>query len=191
MEKFYLEEPSIKRKEKAIDYILEHLKYNSDINGTSGLNSRYENYEKWLEYVESMKNIDTCPKDRSPGIEYFLIRENDNKLIGMINLRWNLNEDMLLHAGNIGYGIRPTERRKGYNKINLYLCLLEAQKQNLKRVLLMAYDDNPGSIKTILALGGVLINRIEYKEKQLGRYQIDVDDSLNKYKSNYKKYIKE
>ena len=32
--------------------------------------------------------------------------------------------------GNIGYGIRPTERRKGYNKINLYLGLIEALKEN-------------------------------------------------------------
>lgn len=31
-------------------------------------------------------------------------------------------------GGNIGYGIRPTERRKGYNKMNLYLGLIEAKR---------------------------------------------------------------
>ena len=30
-----------------------------------------------------------------------------------------LNEAMLRFGGHIGYGIRPSERRKGYNKINL------------------------------------------------------------------------
>lgn len=46
----------------------------------------------------------------------------------MVNLRWNLNEWMLNYGGNIGYGIRPTERMKRYNKINLYLCILKAKK---------------------------------------------------------------
>ena len=32
MEQFYLEEPSLKRKDEAIDYIQEHIKYNSNIN---------------------------------------------------------------------------------------------------------------------------------------------------------------
>ena len=186
MEKFYLEEPSIKRKEEAINYIKEHLKYNSAINGSGGLDSRYENYEEWLKYRELNKSIDTCPEGKCPGIEYFLIRENDDKLIGMINLRWDLTEDMLQHGGHIGYGIRPTERRKGYNKINLYLCLLKARELGLDKVLLTAYDTNPGSVKTILALGGVLENKIE---DNLGRYWIDVEDSINKYKDVYKGVI--
>lgn len=34
MEKFYLEKPSIDRKNEIIDYINEFVTYNSDINGT-------------------------------------------------------------------------------------------------------------------------------------------------------------
>ena len=30
---FYLEEPSLKRKEEALEYLQEHQEYNSDING--------------------------------------------------------------------------------------------------------------------------------------------------------------
>ena len=32
--------------------------------------------------------------------------ENDNKIDGPINIRWNLNEAMLNFEGNIGYGIK-------------------------------------------------------------------------------------
>lgn len=37
MEKFYLEEPSLERKEDAIAYIQEFYDHNSNINGTGGL----------------------------------------------------------------------------------------------------------------------------------------------------------
>ena len=41
----------------------------------------------------------------------------------MINIRLALNESLKKYGGNIGYCIRPVERGKGYNKINLYLGL--------------------------------------------------------------------
>ncbi len=192
MERFYLEEANIDRKEQAIDYIKEHIKFNSEPSGTSGLDDEYENYENWLKKLEQIKNIETCPSDRCIGREYFLIRENDNQIIGMVNLRWNLNEWMLNYGGNIGYGIRPTERMKGYNKINLYLCLLKAKKIGLKKVLLTAYDDNLGSINTIKALGGVLENKVlDYKgsNKFLGRYWINVNESIKIYENEYKEKI--
>ena len=192
MERFYLEEANIKRKNEAINYIKEHIEFNSEPAGVGGLDDEYKNYENWLEKMELMKNIETCPSNRCIGREYFLIRENDEKIVGMINLRWNLNEWMMCFGGHIGYGIRPTERRKGYNKINLYLCLLKAKEFGINKVLLTANDDNLGSINTIKALGGVLENKIEsYKENEdiLGRYWINVDESLEKYENVYKKKI--
>ena len=189
MEKFYLEEPSLKRKEDVKEYIEEHFKYNSNINGDSGLEEGYINYEEWLKKIELLKNPETCPKNYCPGVEYFLIRQDDDKLVGLINLRWNLNDKMLEHGGHIGYGIRPLERRKGYNKINLYLCLLKAKELGLDKVLLTAYDDNPGSVKTILALGGELENKIIEDSKLLGRYWIDVNKSLSDYEDTYKPYM--
>lgn len=190
MEKFYLEEANLERKQEVIEYIEEHFKYNSNIAGVNGLDNEYLNYEEWLNKQNLLNNPETCPSNLCPGYVYFLIRESDNKLVGMINLRWNLNEWMLIHGGHIGYGIRPTERRKGYNKIGLYLCLLKAQKLNLEKVLLTAFDNNLGSIKTIESLGGVLENKIEDKEKGLkGRYWINVNESIEKYKDEYEKYI--
>lgn len=189
MGKFYLEEPSLKRKQDIKEYIEEHFKYNSDINGSMGLDKEYLNYENWLSNLDNLKDPKKCPIKYCPGVEYFLIRESDDKLVGLINLRWDLNEYMLLYGGHIGYGIRPKERRKGYNKINLYLCLIKAKEIGLDKVLLTAYDDNPGSFKTIKALGGILENKIIENNKQLGRYWIDVNKSLIEYEDIYKPCI--
>lgn len=122
MEKFYLEEPCIKRKSEAIAFINEFYEYKSDINGTGGLQRFLENYEGWLEKLEN--DYTRIPDEvRVPARTYFLIRSNDNKIVGMINIRLALNEHLKKFGGNIGYCIRPTERGKGYNKINLYLGL--------------------------------------------------------------------
>ncbi len=187
MEKFYLESPSIKRKDEAINYVKEFYKNNSNLNGDSGLDKYLNDYEGWLDFLNKLSNPSTVPSGYCPGYEYFLIRKNDSKLVGLINLRYNLNKNLLLHGGHIGYSIKVSERRKGYNKINLYLCLIKARELGLDKVLLTAYDDNIGSVKTILDAGGVLENKINDNGKLLGRYWIDVEESLKK-NIKYKKY---
>lgn len=189
MEKLYLEEPTLKRKNEAIDYINEHILYNSNINGAGSLDSYTSNYEKWLDYIELMKNEETTPNNYCPGYTYFLIREEDDKIVGMINIRYNLNEKLMQYGGHIGYGIRPTERRKGYNKINLYLGLEIAKKLNIEKVLLTIDIDNIGSIKTVEALAGVLENKINDNGKIICRYFINTEESLTKNKE-YLKMIK-
>ena len=159
MERFYLEEPSLERKDEIIEYLDEFVKYNSNINGTGSLDKIYDGYtfEEALERCLNMKNEEYAKSiNRVPGKTFLLIRKNDNKIVGTINIRWNLSEKMLEFGGHIGYGIRPTERRKGYNKIQLYLVLLEAQKLNLDKVMIDCSVDNLGSDKTIKALGGIL-----------------------------------
>ena len=58
MEKFYLEEPSLERKDEIIEYLDEFIKYNSNINGTGSLDKIYDGYtfEEALERCLNMKN---------------------------------------------------------------------------------------------------------------------------------------
>ena len=195
MEKFYLETPTIKRKEEAIDYLKEHVKYNSEMNGTGSMDRCLKDwtYEQWLEELENKKNQEYMAKvGWAPSLTYFLIRENDNKIIGMTNLRYNITNDLLEKgASHIGYGIRPTERRKGYNKINLYLGLLEEQRLGENKVYLMCAANNIGSNKTITALDGILEKtEIDKWDNELTNYYwIDVDKSIEKHKSNYIQFL--
>lgn len=174
-------EPTIEYKEKAIEYIEEFYKYNSPINGTGGLDRYLDNYEEWLIKVEKDK---TCKEEgRVPALTKYLIREEDNKIIGMINIRLELNEYLIRCGGNIGYSIRPTERQKGYNKINLYLALKICYEYGINEVYLDCNKDNLGSKKTMEALGGICIN--EYYDEHYGdclKYKINTLESINKYR---------
>lgn len=195
IEKFYLENPSMERKNDVIEYMNEHVKYNSAINGTGSFDHVLEDetYEECMDrYYKIQDNEYAKSIDRCPGKTYFLIRKNDNKLTGMINIRHHLSPKMLVHGGHIGYGIRPTERRKGYNKINLYLGLLKALEEfNLDKVMLDCDVKNLGSDKTIQALGGVLerTDIDDYDGALTNVYWINTKDSIRKYKDVYQKYM--
>ena len=142
--------------------------------------------DAYMENEEYAKSIGKCP-----GKTFLLIRKSDNIIVAMINLRWNLNSEMLMFGGHIGYGVRPSERRKGYNKINLYMALKEANKIGLERVMLDCSVDNIGSNRTIRSLGGIL-ERTEvdpYDNTNTNVYWINVKESLENNKEIYEKYI--
>ena len=190
MERFFLERPSIERKDEIIEYINEFVEYNSDINGTGSLNKILEGYtfEQALDRCLKIEDEEYAKSvNRCPGKTFLLIRENDNRIVGSINIRWDLNEAMLKFGGHIGYGIRPTERRKGYNKINLYLGMMEAQKIGLEKVMLDCDVNNLGSDKTLKALGGKL-ERTEVDPSDgvlTNVYWFDVEETLKNYKDIY------
>ena len=39
---------------------------------------------------------------------------HDNKLVGLLSIRYELPKDLSDKYGDIGYGVRPSERNKGY-----------------------------------------------------------------------------
>ena len=195
MEKFYLELPSLERKNEALEYIEEFYKYDSQIHGTGSLDrelKKGKTYEEWLSNNIKLHDENyALEKGLVSSYTYFLIREDDNKLIGMIDLRLGLNDYLRNFGGHIGYSIRPTERKKGYNKINLYLVLQEAQRYNLDKVLITCADSNDGSRKTILSLGGKFekSNFDESDNETMELYSINVNESLEKHKDLYEPYI--
>lgn len=109
----------------------------------------------------------------------------------MINFRHYLNEYLRNFGGHIGYGIRPTERRKGYAKVQLYLGLLEAQKMGIDKVMVDCVDTNEASEKTKKALGGVFEREVCEKNRQvtLHNYWINVDESVENNQDKYEPFV--
>lgn len=179
-ERFYLEVPSLERKEEAIEYINEFVKFGSHVNGAGGLNHHLVDYEEWLRMTE-VHNLVTPNEIRVPAREYFMVRESDNRIIGMINIRLALNERLKKSGGHIGYGIRPTERGKGYNKVNLYLGLKVCNRYGINPVLMDADLSNPASWKTMESLGGVRIREFldDPEDGVQVAYSIDTKKALS------------
>ena len=174
---FKLVKPELCYKKSAILYIEELLSYNSAIHGTGFLDRYLESsgYEEWLDEIRYLEfNSDSSKVSAST---FFMVDDNDF-IVGMVNIRHTLNDKLLFHGGNIGYSIRPTERGNGYAKIALFLALKECFSLGLTRVLITAEDNNVPSYRTIEALGGVMENKVLDDGKYFRRYWIDVEKSL-------------
>ena len=175
---FKLVKPELCYKERAILYIDELLSYNSAIHGTGFLDRYLESssYEEWLDEIRYLEfNSDSSKVSAST---FFMVDDNDF-IVGMVNIRHTLNDKLLYHGGNIGYSIRPTERGNGYAKIALFLALKECLSLGLTRVLITAEDNNVPSYRTIEALGGIMENKVLDDGKYFRRYWIDVEKSLS------------
>jgi len=120
------------------------------LEGRKGFWNWHEEPKDISKYIQQTKDREkgkNLPKDWVAATTYWLI--DKDKFIGHINIRHQLNEYLLKIGGNIGYYIRPSERKKGYGKEMLKLALIEAKKIGLKRVLITCAEKNTASKKVI------------------------------------------
>lgn len=130
----------------------------------------------FAEYLASLRNFETeesCPKNFVPGTTWFYVND-EGRILGAVNLRHRLNDYLLRVGGHIGYGVRPSERRKGHASQILSLTLEKARELGLSRVLITCNKENTGSARTILKNGGVLENEVPEEDEITQRYWIDL-----------------
>jgi predicted acetyltransferase len=104
---------------------------------------------------------------------YWLI--DKNKFIGRLNIRHNLNDELKKFGGNLGFIIRPQERKKGFGKEILRLGIKKAEKIGFKKILITCNEKNIASRKIIEKNGGLFENKIRNtKGGQTRRYWINI-----------------
>lgn len=172
-ERIYLVKPSEKYKDEIRDFCAEFIQNQEVAYGTQRL-YKASSIEEWLTKVKNNEDKHTVETGKPPSYEFMAIREKDEKLIGMINVRYDLTEEMLMYLGHIGYCVRKSERRKGYAAEMLRLALVEAKKIGLSRVLLTVDSDKTASIATMKKNGAVLENEVPYNDKITQRYWIEL-----------------
>lgn len=165
--------PTIELKSEALDYRQEHFDNNELIINGSELFDKINSYEEWLEKINNNSKIETVDPNWTLTDTFFAIRKDDNKIIGVIDLRHTLNNS-LKDFGNSGYSVRPSERRKGYATEMLRLLKEYAKKCGLKELHLSVERDNISSIKTIVKNGGTIERSFEYKGKLADSYLIEL-----------------
>ena len=173
MDKIILVKPDLSYADEIIKYKEESLAESPIINGSAGLD-RFSSIEDWLEELKKRSSEDTVPKGLVPSSTYLAVREKDNYIVGMIDIRHYLNEYLTQVGGNIGYGVRKTERNKGYAKQMLKLALEKCKELKIKKVLITCDEDNIASEKVILSANAKLedIRNVDGENKK--RFWIDL-----------------
>ena len=126
--------------------------------------------EAFLARVEMFEAGRDLPENRVRMSWFWLLR--GDRIIASSRLRHELIPVLLLDGGNIGYEVRPSERRRGVGRELLRLMLDEARRIGLRRVLLTTETTNLGSIGVILANGG------EFEDTSISP---DTGRTLNRY----------
>lgn len=150
--------PTIAYKDKAADYIREFIEYGSEINGSGSLD-RYlaeSTYEEWLDKVMHAIDIANVELPKVPAITYFFIREEDDRIVGMVNIRLALNDFLREEGGHIGYSVRPTERGRHYATQMLREAVRVCNRIGIGEVIVTCDRENIASAKVIQNCGGVL-----------------------------------
>lgn len=148
------------------------------IGGSNGLEEDVP-FEQWLKQTLDDMDQSTVQSHHVPATTYLAIRKSDNKLIGMIQVRHQLNEFLTLFGGHIGYSVRPSERRKGYAKAMLHLALLKCHEMGIDKALVTCDKNNIASAKTILANGGILEDEVASEGRITQRYWIHTSATVS------------
>lgn len=168
--KFKLIEPTMNLEEPYIDYISEWENAGEQI-------VPFASKRNSLNYIELIAKWKKDKTDRVykqgfvPASLYFLIDQN-KKIYGALHIRHELNDYLLNYGGHIGYGIRPSERKKGYATKMLSLSLPIVKELGIKRVLITCNKENIASAKTIINNGGILENEVYENREITQRYWI-------------------
>lgn len=175
MEKIKLVFPNEKLKTEALAYRQEHFDCGEKIINGSSLFDKTESYDEWLSHVINNSRKETVQPDWVASSTFFGVRESDEKIVGMIDIRHYLNDFLREYGGHIGYAVRPSERRKGYATEMLALALRYCETLGLEKVMLGCYKDNLASVRTIEKCGGVLEKEILYLDgKPMLMYWINI-----------------
>ncbi|MGI5898034.1 MAG: GNAT family N-acetyltransferase [Candidatus Dojkabacteria bacterium] len=174
-ETFKLINPSMDYEKEIRSFRQEFITNGGDMDGCSSLR-KMENIADWIKEVEDFSSVETCPVGYVPSTQFIYLRENDNKVVGVIKIRHSLNEFLKNYGGHVGYAVCHSERRKGYATDMLREVLPICKKLGLEKILVTCKKGNEGSKKVIKNNNGVYESTVFEPSKQvyLERYWIDL-----------------
>lgn len=119
---------------------------------------------------------ETVPDNWVIATQFMYVREADQRIVGMIQVRHYFNDFLEKFGGNIGYSVRPSERRKGYAGEMLAQVLPYCRELGMEKVLITCEADNEASRRTILKNGGKYESTVKIPDEdvQLERYWIEI-----------------
>jgi predicted acetyltransferase len=156
-----LREPAAADEQTVIEYIKDVCVHGVEFHGSGSL-SKMKTFNEWLEYLEQSKNRAYKGYDNServPQITMCSFRKQDNKCVGMVNIRPQINRTLdEMAGGNIGYAVTPSEFRKGYGMRQMQLLLQLFKDNGFEAVRVGCNSYNLGSKRIIEKSGGRLIS---------------------------------
>ena len=154
--------------EQILDYKEEFVLNNEIIHGAANMTDL--SVAEWVQFTENTKYKESV----IPGFvtAHTFFASDNNKIVGIINARHELNDYLLNFGVHIGYSVRKSERRKGYAKAMLSYTVDFLFSLGLEKVLITCDKMNIASKRTIESCGGILENEVATEDRTTLRYWI-------------------
>ena len=164
-----LRKPKLEDKMNLLNYVLEHY-INGEMNICAANEMPIIPYEEWIKKIKA----DEKGKNKEWGISEIYVLEDNNEILGMLNIRYTLSEEKAEKYGHIGYGVRPKARKKGYATYMLKEALKKCKKRGMTEVIITCYEKNIASQKIILNNNGEFYKKDKIKGKDSVFYKINL-----------------
>lgn len=156
-------EPCLEQQQEHEAMLQEFLKNDEPIIPRAMRIKAHETYQEFLQRTIDRKEGKNLPEQRVPASLFFLVN-NKNKIVWCVNIRHKLNEWLEKIGGHIGYGIRPSERKKWYGSKALKLALEKCKELWIQQPILICDKENIWSAKVIENNGWILESEYPCKE---------------------------
>lgn len=144
------------------EYIQEHYD-----NGETSINASLElatsEYGEWVEKIR--RNALVGDEIWGKSLLYLCIDEG--KLICLLNIRYGLPKYLAEKYGHIGYGVRSSERKKGYATTMLRYALSVCKEKGMIQIILGCYKDNLVSVASIKKMVEFLLLKPRMRAKSV------------------------
>ena len=156
------------------DYREEHINNGEDeLIACAGFEKM--DYGTWLKKICQDRQKETVSTGKVPYQIYFIFNSHQTQLLGVLQLRMELNEYLASYGGHIGLGLRPSARGKGYASSALVQALNYYNDSGISEILLVCKPQNLSSRKLIERNGGVFVRCVMDGEELLMQYTVKID----------------
>lgn len=163
-----LEKPSERRKESYLS-MLDEFRIRGEPFVPFVLGFSTDDFGQFLRQMEDCARGIGVPEGFAPHETFWLVAD-DSEVVAVSNLRLRLTPSLRRVGGHIGFGVRPSARRRGHATDVLAATLKKARTRGISEVLVTCSKGNLGSAGAILGNGGVFESE-ELLDGQLGVIQ--------------------
>lgn len=160
--------PELKDENILKEFLQEHFDYNEK-HVILEQDLLLEDYSKWVSMIHRNANIGEKPW----GKTYQYLCFDHSIFIGILNIRYEINNELANIYGHIGYDVLPTKRNKGYATEMLNIAKKICKEKGLNEIIVGCFQKNIASAKVIKKCGGKLFDVNDHYEKgTLSEYYI-------------------
>jgi predicted acetyltransferase len=170
IDKYVLVKPDIKYK-KGFDAFYKNYKNSGEEMVPFVLKFYKDSFEEYIKMLNGFPSGIGVPEE---FVEHstFWMKDSENKILGVANIRHRLNEQSLQSGGHIGYGVAPMYRGFGYATEMLRLAIFQSRKMGISDILITCNKNNLPSAKVIMKNGGILDPEYNIERNIIQRYWI-------------------